>query len=102
VDRFPNLLGVQFVVAKLVRGRESLAIGVVQGIDADDSNSVLCGIEALARKFRVSASAMRYRLAGGFDQIVHFAAIRTDAKWCGRSLSIRSSASCTSNGAMAS
>ena len=32
------------------------------GLDIEDE----AGIEALARKFRVSASAMRYRLAGRF------------------------------------
>jgi Zn-dependent peptidase ImmA (M78 family) len=32
------------------------------GLDIEDD----AGIEALARKFRVSASAMRYRLAGRF------------------------------------
>lgn len=34
------------------------------GLDLDDD----AGIEALARKFRVSASAMRYRLAGRFQE----------------------------------
>jgi Zn-dependent peptidase ImmA (M78 family) len=34
------------------------------GLDLEDDT----GIEALARKFRVSASAMRYRLAGRFQE----------------------------------
>jgi hypothetical protein len=34
------------------------------GLDIEDE----AGIEALARKFRVSASAIRYRLAGRFQE----------------------------------
>ena len=51
--------------AELLMPREFLKSALDEGgLDLEDD----AGIEALARKFRVSASAMRYRLAGRFQE----------------------------------
>jgi Zn-dependent peptidase ImmA (M78 family) len=51
--------------AELLMPREFLMNALdAGGLDLEDD----AGIEALARKFRVSASAMRYRLAGRFQE----------------------------------